>query len=86
MTASASCTPLDKSRTPSSKAGKRRPARAHVADYIGLLHASEQRLVKAFEQVQATYPDEPDSGPLCQLNWLHDRLRQAAPQTLVVPS
>jgi anaerobic selenocysteine-containing dehydrogenase len=46
---------------------KARPVRAHVADYLGLLQASERRLVKAFEQTRDTHPDEPDIGPLCHL-------------------
>ncbi len=37
-----------------------KPERAHLADYIGLLDESEKRLVKAFEQVRKTHPDEPD--------------------------
>lgn len=46
---------------------KARPVRAHVADYLGLLQEGERRLVKAFEQVRASHPDEPDIGPLCHL-------------------
>jgi len=46
---------------------KARPLRAHVADYLGLLQLSERRLVKAFEQVRSTHPDEPDIGPLCHV-------------------
>ncbi|MFJ1472162.1 molybdopterin oxidoreductase family protein [Massilia orientalis] len=46
---------------------KAKPVRAHVADYLGLLQASERRLVKAFEQTRTTHPDEPDIGPLCHL-------------------
>jgi anaerobic selenocysteine-containing dehydrogenase len=46
---------------------KARPVRAHVADYLGLLQASERRLAKAFEQTRATHPDEPDIGPLCHV-------------------
>ena len=42
-----------------------KPKRAHIADYIGLLDLSEQRLVKGFDQVRATHPDEPDIGPMC---------------------
>jgi hypothetical protein len=38
-----------------------------VADYLGLLQASERRLVKAFEQARDTHPDEPDIGPLCHM-------------------
>jgi formylmethanofuran dehydrogenase subunit D len=41
------------------------PKRSHLADYIGLLDESEKRLVKAFEQVRKTHPDEPDVGSLC---------------------
>lgn len=44
-----------------------KPERAHIADYIGLLDESEKRLVKAFEQVRSTHPDEPDIGPICKL-------------------
>jgi anaerobic selenocysteine-containing dehydrogenase len=44
-----------------------KPKRAHVADYLGLLQESERRLVKRFEQVRATHPDEPDIGPLCRV-------------------
>lgn len=44
-----------------------RPERSHIADYIGLLDESEKRLVKAFNQVRTTHPDEPDIGPLCKL-------------------
>jgi hypothetical protein len=41
--------------------------RAHIADYIGLLDAAEQRLGKGFDRVRATHPDEPDIGPHCIL-------------------
>jgi anaerobic selenocysteine-containing dehydrogenase len=40
--------------------------RSHLADYIGLLDESEKRLVRAFEQVRRTHPDEPDVGSLCK--------------------
>jgi anaerobic selenocysteine-containing dehydrogenase len=46
---------------------KIKPERSHIADYIGLLDESEKRLVKAFEKVRSTHPDEPDIGPLCRL-------------------
>ncbi|MFC4930285.1 molybdopterin oxidoreductase family protein [Massilia sp. GCM10023247] len=46
---------------------KVKPVRAHVADYLGLLQESERRLVKAFDQVRTTHPDEPDIGPLCHI-------------------
>jgi ferredoxin-nitrate reductase len=42
------------------------PKRSHLADYIGLLDESEKRLVKAFDQVRKTHPDEPDVGSLCK--------------------
>src|SRR3954454_19394296 len=44
-----------------------KPERSHIADYVGLLDESEKRLVKAFQQVRATHPDEPDIGALCKL-------------------
>jgi ferredoxin-nitrate reductase len=44
-----------------------KPERSHIADYIGLLDESEKRLAKAFVQVRANHPDEPDIGPLCKL-------------------
>ena len=44
-----------------------KPQRSHIADYVGLLDESEKRLVKAFEQVRKTHPDEPDIGALCNL-------------------
>src|SRR3954470_12831743 len=43
------------------------PARAHIADYIGLLHASETRLVRAFEQVRSNHTDAPDIEAECTL-------------------
>jgi formylmethanofuran dehydrogenase subunit D len=46
---------------------KLKPERSHIADYVGLLDESEKRLVKAFSQVRATHPDEPDIGPMCKL-------------------
>src|SRR4051812_17635176 len=46
---------------------KLKPERSHIADYVGLLDESEKRLVKAFQQVRSTHPDEPDIGPLCKL-------------------
>jgi len=46
---------------------KIKPERAHIADYIGLLDESEKRLVKGFEQVRKTHPDEPDVDALCKL-------------------
>jgi hypothetical protein len=46
---------------------KLKPGRSHIADYIGLLDESEKRLVKAFDQIRTTHPDEPDVGPMCKL-------------------
>jgi len=46
---------------------KLKPQRSHIADYVGLLDESEKRLVKAFEQIRKTHPDEPDIGPICKL-------------------
>jgi formylmethanofuran dehydrogenase subunit D len=44
-----------------------KPERAHLADYINLLDESEKRLVKGFEQMQQTHPDEPDVDAICKL-------------------
>ena len=44
-----------------------KPERSHISDYIGLLDESEKRLVKAFQQIRGTHPDEPDIGPLCKI-------------------
>ena len=41
--------------------------RAHVQDYLGLLHLSEQRLVRAFEQVRSNHPGVPDIRGECTL-------------------
>jgi ferredoxin-nitrate reductase len=46
---------------------KIKPERAHLADYLGLLDESEKRLVKGFEQVRKTHPNEPDVDSLCKL-------------------
>lgn len=43
------------------------PATAHIADYIGLLLESEQRLVKGLNQLAQTHVDEPDVGTLSRL-------------------
>jgi len=43
------------------------PPRAHVADYIGLLRASENILADAFETVKANHPDVPDIEAECTL-------------------
>ena len=39
---------------------KSAPPRARLPDYLGLLQRSEQQLKKAFEQLAATHPNEPD--------------------------
>jgi ferredoxin-nitrate reductase len=44
---------------------KLKPPRPHIGDYVGLLDESEKRLLRAFEQVRNTHPDEPDVGPIC---------------------
>ncbi len=36
------------------------PARSHLPDYLGMLVASEQRLIQAFEQARSNHPDVPD--------------------------
>jgi hypothetical protein len=43
------------------------PQRSHVRDYVGLLQLSEERLVKAFEQVRDTHPLEPDIWTTCKV-------------------
>lgn len=56
---------------PSARSGTRLakrgggPARAHIGAYIGLLHASETRLVRAFEQVRSNHTDAPDIEAEC---------------------
>ena len=43
------------------------PPRPHVADYIGLLQASEQMLANAFETVKANHPEVPDVDAECTM-------------------
>jgi hypothetical protein len=43
------------------------PPRAHLADYIGLLHESETRLARAFEQARSNHADVPDMHAECTL-------------------
>lgn len=52
--------------------------RAHLADYLELLHASETRLVKAFAQVRETHPDTPDVVTECRMfdEWARGRRRR----------
>jgi ferredoxin-nitrate reductase len=47
--------------------GLKAKERAHLADYLGLLHASEQRLMRAFEQVRETHLHTPDVHGECTL-------------------
>ena len=55
--------------------------RAHIADYIGMLHASEERLAKAFEQVKATHTRTPDIGSPCTLfaGWSREAVERLEP-------
>ncbi|MDB5631119.1 MAG: molybdopterin oxidoreductase, partial [Tardiphaga sp.] len=50
------------------------PPRSHLADYLGLLYESEQRLEKAFQQVRSNHPDVPDITYECSLfaGWSKD--------------
>jgi ferredoxin-nitrate reductase len=41
--------------------------RAHVADYIGLLHASEDLLCRAFKQIRDVHASEPDIASITTL-------------------
>ena len=61
--------------------GLKSEPRAHLADYLGLLHESEQRLVKAFGQVKATHPDTPDIVSECTLmgSWSQDAVTALVP-------
>jgi formylmethanofuran dehydrogenase subunit D len=43
------------------------PPRRHVADYIGLLRASEEILADAFDRVKTNHPDVPDVETECTL-------------------
>ncbi len=43
------------------------PPRRHVADYIGLLRASEEILADAFDRVRTNHPDVPDVDTECTL-------------------
>jgi len=58
-----------------------KPARSHIADYLGLLQLSEQRLVRAFGQARRTHPDEPDLGVMCELfeEWSTEAERSLVP-------
>ncbi|HEY9827567.1 MAG TPA: hypothetical protein V6D19_19185 [Stenomitos sp.] len=39
----------------------------HLGNYLGLIHASEQQLAKAFEQIADHHGDEPDIYQTCML-------------------
>lgn len=60
-----------------------RTPRNHIADYIGPLHLSEERLMKAFDRVKATHPHTPDIGPACTLfaGWSRDAADRLHPFT-----
>ncbi|MBV9064911.1 MAG: molybdopterin-dependent oxidoreductase, partial [Methylobacteriaceae bacterium] len=50
------------------------PARTHIPDYLGILQASERRLVKAFVQARQNHPDVPDLQDECAtfIEWASD--------------
>src|SRR3954453_13344002 len=41
------------------------PARWHIPDYLGILHANESGLIKAFGQARQNHPDVPDLQAEC---------------------
>jgi hypothetical protein len=53
----------------------------HVGNYLGLLHASEQQLVKALLMVAAHHGDEPDIYQTCQLltSWSQEAIASLKP-------
>jgi len=57
------------------------PPRPHVADYIGLLRASEQMLADAFETVKANHPEVPDLDAECTMfaQWSRQAFAELAP-------
>jgi hypothetical protein len=57
------------------------PPRAHVADYIGLLRASEKMLADAFETVKSNHPDVPDIETECTMfaQWSRQAFDELAP-------
>lgn len=65
----------------SSIAHALKPERNHLPDYLGLLHESELRLVKAFDQVRSTHPQTPDIAGECKLmaSWSKDAAETLAP-------
>ncbi|WP_223247205.1 molybdopterin-dependent oxidoreductase [Sulfuriferula sp. AH1] len=59
------------------------PPAAHIADYIGLLQESEQRLVKGLNQLAHTHAEEPDIGTLSRLfaSWSQNAVQALQPFT-----
>lgn len=57
------------------------PPRAHVADYIGLLRASESVLADSFETVKSNHPDVPDIETECTMfaRWSRQAFDELAP-------
>jgi len=57
------------------------PPRPHVADYIGLLLASEQMLADAFQTVKANHPDVPDVDAECTMfaQWSRQAFAELGP-------
>ncbi len=58
--------------------------RAHLADYIGLLLASEERLVRGWEKLRRSHPTTPDIGPQSTLFVAWSRENAAAIRPYVV--
>ncbi len=61
---------------------KKEPVR-HLADYIGMLHTSEQELAEAFLAVGKEHKEEPDIFSICQLlsDWSARHVRLLQPFT-----
>lgn len=61
--------------------GAKEPPRSHIADYIGLLHASEERVAKAFDMLKASHPDVPNIGATSTLlgDWARDATERLRP-------
>jgi anaerobic selenocysteine-containing dehydrogenase len=57
------------------------PPRAHVADYLGLLRASEEMLADGCEQVKANHPKVPDVEDECTLfaAWSREAMARLEP-------
>jgi hypothetical protein len=57
------------------------PPRAHIADYIGLLRASEKMLADAFMTVKSNHPDVPDIEAECTMfaGWSSQAFEALAP-------